>query len=216
MHPLRVRRPPAHLAATVLAGFALVACAGEADPEPSPEPVHAIDEPWQAAPFRIGETILGLAVTTCRADGALPALPLAVADARGGGQVTLLFADPSSEYECTVAGRPDGSLEFKGGGGGPSGLNQLPDPGVAQVSGTSTIGTIGGPGGGGANTGASSAVSGRVGAAVAAVDVILPDGRRIRASTANGWFSAWWPSDQTTIQVQAIGADGLPLGPSHP
>ena len=38
-------------------------------------------------------------------------------------------------------------------------------------------------------------VVGVAGPAVAAVDVVIPGGPRVRASLANGWFAAWWPGN---------------------
>lgn len=37
---------------------------------------------------------------------------------------------------------------------------------------------------------------GRTGATVAAVTLVLRDGDRVEATTANGWFAAWWPGGE--------------------
>jgi hypothetical protein len=50
--------------------------------------------------------------------------------------------------------------------------------------------------------------SGRVGAGVSAVTLVLGDGSHIAASTANGWFLAWWPGSQRTVAAEVTTATG--------
>jgi hypothetical protein len=78
------------------------------------------------------------------------------------------------------------------------------------VNGVATIGAVGGNG----NT--TSTITGRVGPGVAAVDVVFSSGSRVRATTANGWFVAWWPSGDGHVTVQGLDANGQPLGAPHP
>ena len=40
-------------------------------------------------------------------------------------------------------------------------------------------------------------VEGRTGADVTGTSLVLADGRKVTASTANGWFVAWWPGAQS-------------------
>jgi hypothetical protein len=209
-----MRRRPALLVAIIVGLAGLGACGGDPAPPESPSPVHAIGEPWGAVPFRVDEALVARAVTVCRAEAqtVAPGTPLVLVDARGGGRLTLLFADLTTESECTVLVDGGGAMTFGGGGGGSTVPNLPPAPNAAQIGSMSTQGTIGV---GGATDSISSA-TGRAGADVADVDLIAPNGQRIRATTANGWFLAWWPTAETNIQVQAIGAEGRPLGPAHP
>jgi hypothetical protein len=53
-------------------------------------------------------------------------------------------------------------------------------------------GVVGVPGGGSAEL-----ASGRAGQDVVGVDVVTPSGRTVTASVASGYWSAWWPADET-------------------
>lgn len=49
---------------------------------------------------------------------------------------------------------------------------------------------------------------GQVGARVTRVTLILTDGRRIEATTENGWFGAWWPGGGSAQSAEVTTATG--------
>jgi hypothetical protein len=214
MHPAGMHRRAVGFVAIVVGLSALAACGGDPAPPESPSPAHAIGVRWSAVPVRVVVALVARAVTACRAEAqtVAPGTPLVLVDARGADRLTLLFADLTTESECTVLVDGGGAMTFGGGGGGSTVPNLPPAPNAAQIGSMSTQGTIGV---GGATDSISSA-TGRAGADVADVDLIASNGQRIRATTANGWFLAWWPTAETNVQVQALAVDGRPLGPAHP
>lgn len=51
-------------------------------------------------------------------------------------------------------------------------------------------------------------IVGRVGAGVSRVVVVLRDGTRVTATTARGWFLAWWPGTQQAASAEVVTATG--------
>jgi hypothetical protein len=49
---------------------------------------------------------------------------------------------------------------------------------------------------------------GRVGTGVTAATLVLGDGGHVQATLQNGWFAAWWPSDQTVSTALVTTASG--------
>ncbi len=49
---------------------------------------------------------------------------------------------------------------------------------------------------------------GHTGSAVTGVTLVLADGTEVTASTANGWFVAWWPSSEDATAAQLTTAQG--------
>ena len=49
---------------------------------------------------------------------------------------------------------------------------------------------------------------GQAPAGIAAVDLVLAGRSRVRASVSNGWFSAWWPTDEAIISVVTLDSTG--------
>ena len=54
---------------------------------------------------------------------------------------------------------------------------------------------------------------GRLDPTVSAVTVVLSDGRDVAATTANGWFVAWWPGGQEVTSAQITSASGTTTEP---
>jgi hypothetical protein len=172
-----------------LALVATVSAACDDSEQVTPQPVHDLAEPWQAVPFDLDQATLAAAVAACRdvmgPGQVLP--PLVVVDARGGNTVIVAYGQGGNTADCSVV--RDGSGRFTSMGGSAGSSIGEPPIGQAEVrsrgmSSTSVAGGI-----------QATYVVGVAGPAVAAVDVLIPGGPRVRASLANGWFAAWWPGD---------------------
>jgi hypothetical protein len=155
----------------------------------TPSPIHDLAEPWQPVPFDLDQATLAAAVAACRdvvgAGQVLP--PLVVVDARGANTVIVAYGQGGNTADCSVVRDGSGRFTSMGGSAGmtmgepPIGRGEVKSRGM---SGTSVAGGI-----------QATYVVGVAGPAVAAVDVLIPGGPRVRASLANGWFAAWWPGD---------------------
>lgn len=49
---------------------------------------------------------------------------------------------------------------------------------------------------------------GRTGPGVTAATLVLADGSRVQASSANGWFVAWWPGSSSVVSADVTTAQG--------
>jgi hypothetical protein len=54
---------------------------------------------------------------------------------------------------------------------------------------------------------------GRTGAGVKAVRLKFEDGARVTASTANGWFLAWWPGRHFVTALEVTTSTGTRVQP---
>lgn len=190
------------LAAAIPAGCSLE---GPGDGPRIPVPViRDAGIPWQAAPIRLPDDQLGAAIRACQANQSLPVgAQVVLVDARGGSRAIILYTTPGPTTGDCVVDRDLGGFQPRSS----SATTALPVPSIGPdeiLSGG--VGT----GSGDAPMADYSMVSGRIGANVAAVQVLVA-GRPILASTGNGWFSAWWPGSDPVTAMIAIGADGVPL-----
>jgi hypothetical protein len=159
------------------------------DSEPvTPSPSHDLAEPWQAAPFDLDPATLTAAVAACNIvmpGQAMP--PLVVADARGANVVILGFGQGGNTADCTVV--RDGSGRFTSMGGSAGSSIGEPPIGRGEVrsrgTGTTNFDSVG----------VATYTVGVAGPDIAAVEIVMVGGLRVRASLANGWFAAWWPGD---------------------
>ena len=188
-----------------------MACdADPARPETSPAVGAGFAEPWQPVPFPVPADLVAAAEAACRAQGPqdVPAdAQLALVDARGEARLTLIFSTAGLGAWCDADFKADRGWFASAS----VGLDTTdPGPNEADVSltaGSTDMGIEGAER-------QRSAVLGRVGPGVAGVDIIRKVGA-IKATVANRWFVAWWPSGEERVQIQAKDANGLPLGPSH-
>jgi len=138
-----------------------------------------------------------------------PALPLVLTDVRGPFTVAI-EADANTTIYCWKGPSFAGGFVTLKGTKAP---RTPPSPGAIEV------GVLGGhnspPGGQ-----PFALVAGRAGAGVSAIVLTLDDGTPVRATTANGWFAAWWPGSQhlaraevtstTGVSTQRLGGSSLP------
>lgn len=197
----------------VVAAASLLAACGEA-PAPVSGSGSAFQSTWLAQPIAMGHDVVQAAVRTCRANGA-GSIPLTstavVADARGGGRIAVVFSGPREQvFLCLLTAATNGTLTWSAGWGGDRHSAEGPlaagevrpeEPQPARVDAASGIAEP------------ILTATGRVGRSVAGVDLILGSGARVRATTAAGWYAAWWPSDVGVTGYQALDGSGMPFGP---
>jgi hypothetical protein len=203
MHPWPVpdpKRVTIVLAAFLVAAWSVAGCAADAV-APTEEVRHVLEEPWQAQPFAIDQTVVANADRACREFDRPPGVSLAVVDARGGSTVLLVYARAGAEADCLVSIGPNGATQSMGGGSSSGGFEAGPGPGEVTVL-TSGSNSTDLP----SNT--KSTVIGRAGAGVARVEVRLANDEAITASLGpTGWFAAWWPSESGYLSI--AGYDGV-------
>ena len=206
----RVRRMASVSIALAIAGVA-GGCGEEVATGPG---VAALKAAWVAQPIPVGDDVVQAAVRTCRANdsGLIPLTSTAVlADVRGGGRIAVVFSGPREQvFLCLLDATTDGKLSWASGWGGDRHSAEGPlavgevrpeEPQPARVDAASGIAQP------------ILTATGRVGRGVAGVDLILGSGARVRATTAGGWYAAWWPNDIGVTGYQALTSAGTPLGP---
>jgi hypothetical protein len=202
--------------AVLLATTCATACAG---PPATPSPpasasaggsIEDIGRAWSDVPSDLAPSVRASAEGACReqAPDAIPAgSPLALADSRGGARVILVFAPPGPAVSCDAKINADRSwtaVVHPGTEAPPAAERQAT---VGVLASASDIRPIGSPK-------ERTTLFGRSGLGVVSVDVLLEDSV-VRATTANGWFVAWWPTDEDTIAIQARDRAGQPLESAH-
>jgi hypothetical protein len=205
------------VAAISLALAALIVGCDDA-PVASADPVRDVGAPWQAGPFRIADDTLQAAVRACRPpDGGL--IPLAstlvLADVRGGNRIVLLYVGPRVEsYTCLALGSTGGSFDMGPTTGGDRRSAEGPlTPSEIRPEPIVPILFDAAPGGTGSQM---SIATGRIGKGIEAIDLLLGSGTSVRASTANGWYAAWWPTADQVVGYQPRALDGSPIGTEVP
>ncbi len=207
--------------AGVLAIAGLAASCGDDAPADRGGGVDALQSAWLAQPIPVANDVVQAAVRACRANGAglIPLTSTAVvADARGGGRIAVVFSGPREQvFLCLLSASTDAGLTWSTGWGGDRHSAEGPlFPGevrpeepraeqVAPVPGASTTSPL--------PMSATTTATGRGGRSIATVDLLLVSGLRVRASTAAGWYAAWWPTDDGVTGYQAVDGTGRPLGP---
>jgi hypothetical protein len=214
VHPAGMGRR-VRLAACVSIALAMAGVvAGCGEETPAAGGITALQSAWLAQPIPVGTEIVQAAVRTCRANdsGLIPLTSTAVlADVRGGGRIAVVFSGPREQvFLCLLDATADGKLSWSSGWGGDRHSAEGPlavgevrpeEPQPARVDAASGIAEP------------ILTATGRVGRGVAGVDLILGSGERVRATTAAGWYAAWWPNDIGVTGYQALNGAGAPLGP---
>lgn len=200
-----MRRPIWGLLATLAIAWATAGC-GTFNVEPVAK-LEDIRGPWRPDPLAIDQTTLAAAEDACRdarkvgGPELAPLDRLVVVDARGSERLTLLYAGAGRSFmQCELRVHARGELSMAGGWSqnqpGPD-LLLAPDDLVIVQSG----GVLG-------DIVLASNVSGRIGPAVAGVQLVFMDGTVVRASVGGGWFTAWWPTDDMDFVVEGFDATG--------
>jgi hypothetical protein len=210
-------------AVALVALVTLVGC-GPADRSPTPpDATEAVDSPspalptdpatalllgpWRPSPVELPDELRSSAEYVCRNPenpavvAAMEDLPLAVADARGDGLASLIFADESVAFECRV------KLEMVGAGLGATILapparlapGDLPHDEITIVS-DSRLEDDGGQ---------RTILIGRVDPEPFRVVASFDDETEVVASHGNGWYTAWWPGLDRPGGVAAVDSRSL-------
>jgi hypothetical protein len=175
-HPrMRGLRPPAAIGA--LAGSAAAAGAVVALVSLGAGASNAFAG-WTAAPTPPSPAQLAAARVDCMSRSPIAGLPLKLTDTRGPFTFSV-YADRESTATC-ISGP-----SFTAVSGSISSAPANVPPGHLQLS-TSHLTNRDGQ--------AYSFAEGRTGTGVRDVTLILDNGTPVRATVANGWFVAWWPS----------------------
>jgi hypothetical protein len=216
MHPSRVLRIGSWIRRALIVGLlaglaAASAGCGESLP---PQVVPVVGDPsgpWQAQPFALEPAALAQVLAACRGMIA-PNRQVTVVDARGEDRAGLIAIGPQNTVaRCSLIRNPDGSFAMHEGSESSGGLPP-PPPAPNEVALDSVEGQGGGLDANGLAAPGQSWAYGRVGGNVAGVELVVV-GRPVRASVANGWFLAWWPSNDQVSRATAIAVDGGPLPP---
>jgi hypothetical protein len=164
----------------------LTACGESVNPAPS----HDLAEPWQAVPFDLDAATLAAAIDGCRPYANSQVLPpLAMFDARGANTVIVAFAQGGNTANCTVVGDEAGRFSTTTAiARFPSGEPLLGSRELRPRDNGPTV----------AGVGEATYLLGIAGLEIAAVEIVIPSGKRVKASLANGWFAAWWPGRPKT------------------
>jgi hypothetical protein len=133
---------------------------------------------WTPAPTLPSPTQLAAAKLDCNAQSPITGLPLRLTDTRGPFTFSI-YADSDSSATC-ISGP-----SFTAVSGSMSSAPASVPAGQVLLA-TSHLTNRDGQ--------AYSFADGHTGAGVSAITLILDDATKVRATTENGWFVAWWPS----------------------
>ncbi len=186
---------PARLVpALVLAGLLLAllwaAAIGSRFVSRPPTLEQLMSRPWQDTPITPSAEVISAMDDYCLAR--LETIPgsktRVLLDIRGGQQAHAIYAHDLGYSTCDLLLRQDGTLH---------GSYTLPAEGEPVASRNPMMGVEGPPryglqGGTGDDRVYGESVGGRIAPTVAAVDIVLVDGRRIHASVGGGFYFGWW------------------------
>jgi hypothetical protein len=161
---------------------------------------------WRPAPIHLGDpeiAVISDACATAARDqlGEPEAnLPTAVVDARGENVATSILADEERAIECRVRIDSGGTATVDGVARlAPSMVAPVAAAGISVSSLTRVPDREGGR----------MLLIGRVGSNASSVGIGFDDGTQVIASSANAWYTAWWPGHVRMRALDAIDAGYL-------
>ena len=178
---------------------------GSTGPAPSGADLAKLVGPWQAGALPLGDPQIAVVSDACATAArehlgeAEANLPTTLVDARGAGVATAILSDDPRAIECLAridgsgAAHVDGVIRLAQSATGPAENSTIAITSLLaedDVEGGRTL-TIG-----------------RVGSNAARVEITLGDGSTVVATTADGWFSAWWPGQPRVTAIRAVDAGG--------
>jgi hypothetical protein len=177
----------AAVAAASLAAASLAGCRGLA--------ATAQDDlsSWQAVPLPPDPGLAAQAAEACRPLDEVFAAQVVLQDQRTASTAGFLLASPGWIGSCMFSGN---------GGGSSSGWQSGPLPALVGAIAVDEQSS------GGVGTGNATMHGGRIAPQVVAVDVVLADGTRVRASVGNGHWLAWWTGGWLADTISATSAAG--------
>jgi len=223
-HP-RTSRVPARLTAGALAGAAVTT--GTVVSAVVLGSSQAAFAGWSAAPTAASAARTSTAEATCAARlAAVPAPPGGAtpgpwstvdSDVRGpftlvvygdgGGDVATCITGPSITV-VSLSAAHGGSVTASGQGGAVDGRGASGSTMITRIgSGSITKGSVTHLDS--TSQGPYTLVEGQLDPSVTGVTLIRSDGEHVEASTANGWFVAWWPGNGDTTSAEITTAAGV-------
>ena len=178
---------------------------GSTGPAPSGADLAKLVGPWQAGALPLGDPQIAVISDACATAAreqlgeAEANLPTTLVDARGAGVATAILSDDPRAIECLAridgsgAAHVDGVIRLAQSATGPAENSTIAITSLLaedDVDGGRTL-TIG-----------------RVGSNAARVEITLGDGSTVVATSADGWFSAWWPGQPRVTAIRAVDAGG--------
>ncbi|MEV4350957.1 hypothetical protein AB0J83_41400 [Actinoplanes sp. NPDC049596] len=190
--PVARRRPRGRRLAIGLAAAAVLGVGGilvVPTVLPSADTAYAS---WTPVPQDLPETQALAVAASCARNWGGPPGRLVLSERRGRSTFLIMWVSGGPLVDCFSGDGPSSSPASDRLSG--DGNVEPPVPGAGRVSlGGGMWATRTGP------AGWRSQAAGRVGAGVTGVDIALPDGRTVQATTRNGWWAAWWPGDEAGV-----------------
>jgi hypothetical protein len=184
---------------------------------------------WASAPTSAPDTQISAARTACAAQvagrRAGPGFSQPVLSDTRGPFTVLIFQKGAASTSCitgpdftavttsagdSASGAVTGAYGSAGPTAGPTGLAVVglaaphagaTRPGTVNLAGTQLRTPGGQP---------YALAEGHVGTGVTGVTLVLSDGTRVTATTANGWFAAWWPGTHDAMSAEVTTAGHAP------
>jgi hypothetical protein len=194
-----------------------VAPSAHASTPPDPEAALAavVTGPWRPAPGVPVESLVDPVIAACRA-ATVPSvdttrakvgdLPVAVVDVRGGGRVSVVFADPAHAVVCQ-APLDDASAPVVRALRWQKATAPSPGPKSITIKLLEVIDEATAP---------RSLLVGEVGSQAFAVKDTFADDSHIQASMGGGWYVMWWPGADVPTVVSAVDNRSIAIGGVHP
>jgi hypothetical protein len=194
-------------------GSALSTAPASTPPDPEAALAAVVTGPWRPAPGVPVESLVDPVIAACRAanvpvDGVkakIGDLPVAVVDVRGGGRVSVVFADPAHAVVCQApldaASAPAvRALRWQKAAASPA-------PKAITIDLLAVLDEATAP---------HSLLVGEVGSQAFAVKNTFADDSHIQASIGNGWYVMWWPGGDVPTVVSAVDIRNVAIGGVHP
>ena len=178
-------------------------------PEPTQVAFGQVVGAWRPAPIRLGDPQIAVISDACaaaaRAQLGEPEanLPTALVDARGENVATAILADDERAMECRVRIDSAGEVTVdRVDRLAPSAVAPVADVGIGLTS------LVLVPD----REGDRMLVIGRVGPKAFGVKLGFDDDTEVFASSANGWYAAWWPGHARASAIVAVDSKSLVVG----
>jgi hypothetical protein len=171
---------------------------GVATPAATPDltavALDAVFGTWRRTPARPSAELTGAAEDACRTEDAVGELPLVVVDARGEGELTLVFASPKAAAVCHAALSQAGEATADA-----RPVAGYPDtPPDSEKLGLHDLEIVE------SGVGARTVLVGEVGPDVARVAAQFDDATWSNSTMGGGWYAIWWPGREPALTVAAV------------
>jgi hypothetical protein len=178
---------------------------------------------WTATPTPASSTQLSADQSACQTELAANTTPAPFSTSQLAGWHAVLtdtrgpfsyLVMQSGDYHAACFSGPDftrlGEYGYAIDSSQRAGTDQAPaDAILTESAGTDLLAGNGQPyDGSGPIASAYGQMDGSTGPGVTGVTLVLSDGTHVQATTANGWFAAWWPGRQTAPEAQLTTATG--------